>query len=129
MTFVQHEGEYNGDLIDGIRHGSGKLIFMNGDIYEGGFHKGLREGRGTYRMKSNGGLYVGNWSRAKRHGLDFFKPPLYCNFFVRTGFGTETWPNGDKVKFYIIYILNLHAAYLRSTLEGSLMVFLRERVT
>ena len=45
-------GEYEGERNEaGERHGLGKATLQNGDIYEGSYVKGLREGEGTYKFK------------------------------------------------------------------------------
>ena len=41
-------GDYDGDLIEGVRDGNGKLTWSNGDCYQGTFKNGLRHGRGTF---------------------------------------------------------------------------------
>ena len=35
--------------------------YPNGDVYDGYFVEGIREGRGTYRYFSNGEKYDGDW--------------------------------------------------------------------
>ena len=86
---------YEGNLANGIRHGKGKQIYANGDIYEGGwksgkregfgvlklingeiyegeFVKGLREGQGK-QIYANGDVYEGKWKHGKRHGYGELK--------------------------------------------------------
>ena len=40
--------EYTGELKGKRPNGKGKTIFKNGDIYEGEYVKGKRQGNGTY---------------------------------------------------------------------------------
>ena len=51
-TDVMYMGEYEGERNEaGERHGLGKATLKNGDVYEGQYIKGLREGEGTYKFK------------------------------------------------------------------------------
>lgn len=46
-------GVYEGDRNeDGARHGQGKACFPNGDIYEGEYEDGRRNGFGSYRFQA-----------------------------------------------------------------------------
>ncbi|KAJ1445208.1 hypothetical protein M885DRAFT_550658 [Pelagophyceae sp. CCMP2097] len=78
-------GAYEGELLDGLRHGLGKLTFLNGDVYEGQFRLGLRHGRGRLEVakRATGSTrrrcYEGSWQTSLRHGD-----------------GAETWPSGER---------------------------------
>ena len=82
----RYEGRYVGDTIhDGLRHGSGRLEFCNGDCYEGDFKYGMREGKGTLTYGRNARrdfydsrAYTGEWRGSLRHGR-----------------GREKWPSGE----------------------------------
>jgi hypothetical protein len=66
---------YEGDRDkDGERHGRGKALLPNGDLYVGEYRKGLRYGRGTYVFKG-GARYEGNWRQGKKHGYGSFIYP------------------------------------------------------
>ena len=68
-------GIYEGDRNEqGERHGHGKCHFPNGDVYEGEYIHGRRNGYGVYRFKS--GRYVLKTSSAK-HGLRFLLVLFY----------------------------------------------------
>ena len=58
-TFVTSDGTVRKE---GSRHYTGKATasYPNGELYEGTFVGGIREGRGTYRY-SNGDKYDGQW--------------------------------------------------------------------
>ncbi len=58
--------------------GNGKLIFKNGDMYNGLWVKGKMEGQGTYTWK-NGDVYKGAFFDGEMEGR-----------------GTMTWKNGDR---------------------------------
>ena len=47
-----YEGAFNGD----IRHGKGKMTSVKGDVYEGTFESGLKNGMGILRHV-NGDVY------------------------------------------------------------------------
>ena len=59
--------------------GKGTLQWSNGDIYEGDFKEGFREGLGKL-VEASGRTYEGSWVRS-----------------LRQGEGKEVWPNGDQV--------------------------------
>jgi hypothetical protein len=44
---------YDGDLVNGIRHGKGKTVMKNGNSYEGAYENDKRNGVGLYTF-SNG---------------------------------------------------------------------------
>src|SRR3990167_241141 len=69
-------GKYEGDTINGQKHGVGSYFYANGDIYEGQWSKDLKEGHGRYTSTS-GVIYEGQWRAGKREGV-----------------GTLKWPNG-----------------------------------
>merc|ERR1712066_1030715 len=62
-------GEYEGDRNEeGERHGEGKAVLPNNDVYKGGYEHGLRHGFGEYRWKNTGARYIGEYHRGKRNG-------------------------------------------------------------
>ena len=113
-------GEYEGDLIDGVRHGEGKVVFPSGFAFEGQFKHGkpdgrgkatwtdgttyvgeirqnMREGRGTMTY-ANGQKYVGEFKNNKEHGEgifygqngDLLKQGIWSNGRYKTGSDGET---------------------------------------
>ena len=96
----------NGDIYEGgKRTGKGRLIFENGDIYEGDFVDGKRTGKGRLIWK-NGDVYEGDFVDNKRTGKGKFiwrdKGNIYCgNIYEgdflngkRTGKGRLIWKDG-----------------------------------
>ncbi|OMJ72179.1 hypothetical protein SteCoe_29446 [Stentor coeruleus] len=67
-------GNFHLDRIEGF----GRMIFENGDVYEGEFLNGQAHGKGKYIQK-NGAVYSGEFKKDKQHGI-----------------GTELWCNGCK---------------------------------
>jgi hypothetical protein len=39
------EGKYEGEMLDGLRHGKGELVWSNGDKYSGDFELGTKNTR------------------------------------------------------------------------------------
>lgn len=103
------------------RHGKGKNTFQNGDIYEGSYVSGQRNGSGVYKWKATGARYIGEYSKNLKHGQGTMVYPdgsrykgninqsierdreetLIC-FIIgsfeenkRSGFGSYTYANGD----------------------------------
>lgn len=66
-----YEGERNEK---GERHGSGKALLPNGDMYVGEYRDGLRHGKGVYVFK-NGARYNGEWRRGYKYGQGTFWYP------------------------------------------------------
>ncbi len=58
---------YEGDLIDEVYHGQGKLTYANGLSYHGEFKDGQYEGKGVL-IYPNGDRYEGPFHQGKRHG-------------------------------------------------------------
>ena len=40
--------QYSGFMSDGQMHGKGKLVYENGEVYEGDWVRGKRHGQGQY---------------------------------------------------------------------------------
>jgi hypothetical protein len=62
-------GVYEGEVSEasGRRHGQGKLTYISGNAYEGGWREGAADGEGL-KSFANGDLYFGEWAAGKRHG-------------------------------------------------------------
>ncbi|XP_014674179.1 PREDICTED: radial spoke head 10 homolog B-like isoform X2 [Priapulus caudatus] len=59
---------YEGDFTCNTITGRGKYIWPDGSTYEGEVLNGLRQGQGVFRSPTRPCLYVGEWSKGKRHG-------------------------------------------------------------
>ncbi|XP_024869516.1 radial spoke head 1 homolog isoform X1 [Temnothorax curvispinosus] len=66
-----YEGERNEN---GERHGDGKTLLPNGDMYVGQYCNGLRHGKGIYVFK-NGARYNGDWRDGQKYGQGIFWYP------------------------------------------------------
>src|SRR5690606_27847137 len=65
---ANYYGEVNSS---GVPHGWGKIDYSTGDIYEGDWVNGLREGSGRELM-ANGDMYIGQFKDNRRNGKGVF---------------------------------------------------------
>jgi hypothetical protein len=68
--FLLEEGNvYIGewDVDTGERTGRGKILFKNGSLFEGTFHKNKVNGHGRL-IKEDGEMYTGDWKNDMYHG-------------------------------------------------------------
>ncbi|XP_076546518.1 radial spoke head 1 homolog isoform X1 [Osmia lignaria lignaria] len=92
-----YEGERNEK---GDRHGRGKALLPNGDMYEGQYCKGLRHGPGLYVFK-NGARYDGQYRQGVKYGQGTFWYPDGTRYEgewkrdTKYGFGVYYYVNGD----------------------------------
>ena len=69
LEFVH--GTYEGDLMNGKKHGVGKFVWSQGDTYEGDFHNGRMQGVGKMVYTSgewSGYCYEGGWANDEWDG-------------------------------------------------------------
>ncbi|XP_018051360.1 PREDICTED: radial spoke head 1 homolog isoform X1 [Atta colombica] len=92
-----YEGERNEN---GERHGNGKTLLSNGDMYVGQYRNGFRHGKGIYVFK-NGARYNGDWRDGQKYGQGIFWYPdgtryegeWICD--AKHGFGSYYYMNND----------------------------------
>ncbi|MCB0708408.1 MAG: WG repeat-containing protein [Chitinophagaceae bacterium] len=58
---------YEGEVVNNVPNGKGKMTFTSGTVYEGDFVNGKYEGKGKYTF-SNGDFYEGGFVNGKRSG-------------------------------------------------------------
>ncbi|CAM6055223.1 unnamed protein product [Sphagnum tenellum] len=93
---------YEGEFRDGQRHGKGKYVHQNGDIfYEGEYQNDVINGKGRMTM-FNGDVYEGDFLDGKRHGSGKYKvtdaKECYTGEFdndMKHGQGKYECSNGD----------------------------------
>ena len=61
------EGNYKGDLINGLPHGYGELTLDSGVIRKGNWHAGKLHGYGESH-RPDGSYYKGNYYQDRHHG-------------------------------------------------------------
>lgn len=97
-----HDGIYEGDWVDGNRHGAGKLTYNNGDVYVGDFKFHMRDGIGkftTFVIPDDGigapmpQSYDGQWCKDTMKGSGTMKYPNLDEFL-------GTWADGKRCAGY-----------------------------
>jgi hypothetical protein len=83
-------GKYTGECINGLANGKGKSI--GEDIYTGNFKDGLPDGKGKYVFR-NGDIFQGFWSMGKKEGKGTLQYTLNGTKFTLEGF----WKNDEYV--------------------------------
>ncbi|MCF0106000.1 MAG: hypothetical protein HUJ53_04510, partial [Holdemanella sp.] len=92
---------YEGQLVNGMRHGYGRMEFRDGSIYEGKFEKDYFQGYGIYRF-ADGSIYDGFFKNGNMHGkgkLYYAKGSYYEGDFVdnmREGMGVYKGYDGTS---------------------------------
>jgi hypothetical protein len=61
------EAGYDGDIVDGKRHGHGTYRYATGNTYEGGWENNKKHGHGIFRY-IDGDVYEGDWEHDRMHG-------------------------------------------------------------
>ena len=80
-------GYYTGYLKEGVIDGQGKMVWDNGDVYEGGWSYATYHGQGTL-VWASGGKYTGDFYKGAMHGYGTF---VSASGDVFTG----RWENGE----------------------------------
>lgn len=97
---VGYEGERRHTYF-GPKHGQGREVYANGDVYDGEFANDLRNGKGVY-WYSNGNVYDGEWKDNHIHGFGLMKyvnGNIYEGDWVddhRTGKGYYFWASSGN---------------------------------
>jgi len=98
--------KYEGNFVNGVRSGHGKLTKSNGDVYEGNFENDVISGQGKYTWKTNGSVYDGNFENGIASGQGKYtleNGDIYEGDIVKwaaSGQGTYTWANSNEYKVY-----------------------------
>ena len=87
---------YTGDFYYGVRTGKGELVFINGDRYTGDFVNNARCGQGTY-VWSSGDIYTGGFLNDERSGKGEIQ---YANGNYLSGIFQNGELNGEGVMAY-----------------------------
>ena len=99
--YIFEDGEYEGEIRDGLPHGKGTYKYKNGDEYIGEFKNGLFDGNGEHIMK-NGDNYTGQFKKGKKEGNGIYKSfngESYSGYWKdnkRDGEGKYCFSNGDS---------------------------------
>ena len=101
-------GNYEGEMVNGSRHGKGKYTWNNGSEYEGNWVNGKRCGFGVYRSYSKNEkdgstylsyIYEGEWKDSKQHGRGVAKGykafPVFGHVYMNWSYDGP-WVNDKK---------------------------------
>ena len=94
--------KYEGEIVDGVPNGLGKITFFSENLYEGEWKDGDYHGQGTY-IYSNGNRYIGEWKDGEKNGQGtstFTDGTKYVGEWKNgkpNGQGTCTYPEGKYV--------------------------------
>ena len=92
---------YEGETMEGKRHGRGKQIWNNGTVYEGEFYEDKAKGKGKLIHKE-GDYYEGDWENDKANGFGIYVNINGAKYEgewkndKQNGEGLEIWPDGSK---------------------------------
>lgn len=90
---------YDGEMVDGIIEGKGRMTWTNGDRYEGHFLNGLFHGQGKYEWHQ-GGSYEGEYQLGEMQGIGTLytaNKSQYVGEFVNSEFnGTGIYTTASK---------------------------------
>lgn len=90
-TLIQPSRADNGEWINDKMEGHGQYVYKStGDIYEGGFVNGFREGFGKY-YKPNGDIYIGEYVSGELRSKEKLD---------RTNMQTGTDENGLRIRLF-----------------------------
>ncbi|KAF5909795.1 ankyrin repeat and MYND domain-containing protein 1, partial [Clarias magur] len=92
---------YDGEFINGLKHGNGTFTWPNGECYEGSFYKDYRHGKGTYLWQDSS-QFTGKFYLNQKEGYGvhlfpdgtIFKGLYHAN--ERFGPGVMTYPDGHQ---------------------------------
>ena len=101
-TFTYAGGDqYQGQTLNGKRHGRGVYTWASGGRYEGSYRDDKREGQGVQTF-TNGNRYEGSFQNSKKTGHGVYTwgaGGRYEGGFLNGqahGHGTRTWTSGDR---------------------------------
>ena len=90
---IPNEGEYNGETMNGIRHGEGRFEDLLGNVYNGSWKLDKTSGYGT-KVSISGAKYEGNHVEGKRHGAGRY---LFSNGDIYSGMWREGIMHGKGI--------------------------------
>ncbi|KAK5601397.1 hypothetical protein CRENBAI_000334 [Crenichthys baileyi] len=93
--------KYEGEFLDGFKHGKGRYSWRNGECYEGFFYKDFKHGDGVYCW-STGHKFTGKFYLNRKEGyghLSFPGGTIFQGLYhsdQRFGPGVVTYPDGRQ---------------------------------
>jgi hypothetical protein len=92
----QNKTFFKGNLIHGIKNGTGEEIFNNGNIYIGNWKDDEKNGTGE-EIFNNGNIYIGNWKDDEKNGTG---KEIINNGNVYEGDWKDNEKNGKGIQRY-----------------------------
>lgn len=98
---IEIDGDlFEGYFINGKKNGRGKYTWANGDVYDGNWVDGKRTGKGKVTW-SNGASFDGEWkdNQMSEGKYTFPDGEIYDGSFQngkKEGYGKQVFPNGEK---------------------------------
>uniref|UniRef100_A0A3P8T7D4 MYND-type domain-containing protein n=1 Tax=Amphiprion percula TaxID=161767 RepID=A0A3P8T7D4_AMPPE len=83
---------YEGEFVDGLKHGKGRYTWINGEYYEGSFYKDYKHGAGLYCWPT-GHKFIGKFYLNRKEG--YGQQGLYRTD-QRFGPGVVSYPDGQQ---------------------------------
>jgi hypothetical protein len=71
VSYYTNGNKYEGQWVENLKHGRGKMTYANGDVYEGDWVNDERCGPGVL-LTISGDRYEGHWLKDKKEGLGRF---------------------------------------------------------
>lgn len=96
-------GDFTADPVTGLVSGRGRIVWDNGDQFEGTMVRGQKEGKGEFRW-ANGQHYKGDWFRDQPNGkgsIQFPNGDRYTGDMragLPNGSGTLVFANGNRYR-------------------------------
>ena len=82
--------KYEGQLFNDVNHGKGVYTYVSGNVYQGDFKNGHRQGSGILTY-ANGEKYDGSFDKDKKHGIGEYR---CANGIIHKGSFANGHPNG-----------------------------------
>ena len=70
-SLTDDKGQYTGEIINSERHGIGRNIYPNGDVYEGSWREGFHDGLGRHKW-IDGSYHIGYYLKDDKHGSGLY---------------------------------------------------------
>lgn len=95
-------GEYTGELVNGVRQGYGVMTFSNRDIYDGDWEEGEMHGVGRYKFwNKEKGRYTHSYKGQFYHGVREGKGRMeYSNHDIYQGTWQNNYRTGDGICWF-----------------------------
>tara|TARA_A100001011_G_scaffold304793_1_gene319217 strand:- start:1280 stop:3124 length:1845 start_codon:yes stop_codon:yes gene_type:complete len=95
-VLFKNGNRYEGEFLDSVIHGKGKFFYKNGEIYEGNFKAAKKTGFGKMTYE-DGSEYSGEWLENLRNGQGEM---MFSNGDIYKGEWLEDWEHGRGILTY-----------------------------